>query len=110
MSLPARHHTVESTVAYYDIGEVKHEFDGSGNHCLSFKDKVGVWAGYGDIAKLTVNGVTFGATTEYYWPDMPEIFVIHSLLEHRVDVHAEPTPPQPKKITVKRVDTCGGTS
>ncbi len=48
MSLPARHHTVESTVAYYDIGEVKHEFDSSGNHCLSFKDKVGVWAGYGD--------------------------------------------------------------
>ena len=77
-----RYQPVEHSVAYYDLGEVGHEFDETGNHRLTFRGKVGCWETYGEICKLEVDGVWFAGTTEYFYSVLPEIFVIHSLKDH----------------------------
>lgn len=85
MSFTSRFKPWQTTTAYCDFGEVTHHYDERGWHRLEFKGAVGVWASYADIATLKHNGTIFGATTEYFWPDMPEIFIIYSLKEHEIE-------------------------
>lgn len=73
---------VEVNVAYYDVGNVTHSFDESGNHRLEFKGHMSEWALYGELAKLTVDGTTFIGTTEYFWGVLPEVFIALTLKEH----------------------------
>ena len=80
-----RYQPVESTVGYYDLGEVCHEFDETGNHRLQFKGRLSDWETYGGIAILRVDRVCFAGTTEYYANVLPEIFVVHSLKAHGIE-------------------------
>lgn len=80
-----RYQPKEHSVAYYDLGEVGHEFDETGNHRLTYGGSVGNWEIYGEICKLERKGIWFAGTTEYFWGILPEIFVIHSLKEHDIE-------------------------
>jgi hypothetical protein len=58
--------------------ELEHEYDEHGNHRLTFKGRVGVWAAFAAVCSITIKDQagedrTFCATTNYYWPE-PEIF------------------------------------
>lgn len=65
---------------------VVHEYDTRGWHRLVVKGALGNWANYGDIAYFTYGSVKIAATTEYYWPNLPEIFRV-------VPVRNRETPP-----------------
>lgn len=79
-----RHVPLETSTAYYDICTVHHEYDGHANHRLQVEGTVGDWASYADFAVITFKEVKFAATTEYWWPGLPEIFAIHPLKDHDI--------------------------
>lgn len=76
------HVEVESTIMYYDAYEIKHIWDGRGNHRLLINGCVGEWALYPDFAYIKYDSKLFAATTDYYWPELPEIFTITKLKDH----------------------------
>jgi hypothetical protein len=78
------HEVAESSAGYYDITTVHHEYDDHGNHRLQIEGCVGDWYIYGTIAQMNWKGIRFGATTEYYYLVLPEIFVIHNLKDHDI--------------------------
>lgn len=77
-----RHPPKVTVVGYYDAFEVKHEYDERGDHRLEIEGRVSTWECYGEIAKLEHKGITFCATTEYWWDTLPEIFVVAPVKEH----------------------------
>ena|SRR5258706_15548677 len=89
----------QTSIAYYDVAEVHHEYDEKGWHCLQIEGIVGAWASYGDIAVLKWKDKLFAATTEYFWPELPEIFIIDELKRHDL----EPEEPSVKKLKIVKL-------
>lgn len=65
---------------------VVHEYDTRGCHRLVIKGVLGDWVSYADIAYFIYGSVKIAATTDYYWPELPEIFKI-------VPIRNRDTPP-----------------
>lgn len=90
-----------TNTAYYDVFEIHHHFDERGDHRLEIEGRVSAWGLYGEIVTFKHKDVLFGATTEYYWPDLPEVFAIHVLKRHE-EMDAEPEQEEEKPEEPKR--------
>ena len=96
-----------TSVAYYDIGELHHEYSDRGWHRLVMVDqktaKYGVLYDYASVALLEYKGVLFGATTEYHDILLPEIFIIHSLKPHSLKMEGDEPEDGVKKLAPRMV-------
>jgi hypothetical protein len=62
-------------------GELCHEYDEYGNHRITLNGVLGEWADFGDIATFkTKDDRLFGATTDHWMNDLPEIFEIQPVV------------------------------
>jgi len=70
---------------------INHVYGTGGQHRLEINGRVSVWRCYSDIAVLKCKRddrpnieVIIAATTEFWWPDLPEIFEILPISRHQV--------------------------
>ena len=61
-------------------GNLIHEYTHRGWHRLTYNGKSGDWVDYANVATIKLDDRFFGATTDYWNSELPEIFEIQTIV------------------------------